>query len=440
MTKEKENVFCPVPWNFMAIRSNGDLRVCCHANQSESKGILKDSNGYSLNAGTTNLLEARNSEIMKSMRKQMMKNEWPKECIRCQSEENNKLRSRRDYERENWFIDNDVVLEKTTKEGEIDVNDFPVHYIDLRFGNKCNLACRMCGPTDSSSWYKDYVSLNNTNYFYDTHGKVQLENDKNGKLKTDDYNWYESDKFWQQLEYLSKSIVHVYMAGGEPLLIDEHFQFLEKCIELGYAKLMILEYNTNLTFLNDRIIGLWSKFKQVRVGASVDGMGDIFEYQRYPGKWPAVLENLRFLDKQPKTILSWIALTVTNYNIFHIPEFIKWKVLESDFERINSSKKRPFITHHMCHSPKHLNVRSMPIELKEKAKKSFDELKDWGKSALDKDKYETLVTLCDGITGYMLAESYEGHWSDFITYTKKLDKIRGQNISQVVPEFQQYMV
>lgn len=439
MTKEKKNVFCPVPWNFMAIRSNGDLRVCCHANQSKSKGILKGRDDKSLNAGTANLLEARNSDLLLNMRKKMMKNEWPDECIRCQSEEQNNLRSRRDYERENWFIDNDVILEKTSIEGVIDTTDFPVHYIDLRFGNKCNLACRMCGPTDSSSWYKDYKELYNKDYFYDTHGKVQLHSKESGKLESHDYNWYESSKFWQQLEFLSKSIVHVYMAGGEPLLIDEHFDFLEKCIERGHAKNMILEYNTNLTFLNDKVVLLWSDFKEVRVGASVDGMRDVFEYQRYPAKWKTVLDNMNFLDKQRKTIFSWMALTVTNYNIFHIPDFIKWKILESGFERINSSKKRPFITHHMCHSPKHLNIRSLPSDLKEKVKQRFDDLKRWGEGIFDQEKYNALVKLCDGITGYMIAEDYNEHWDEFVKYTKKLDAIRGQDVSLVVPEYKSYM-
>lgn len=432
-----ENVFCPIPWNFLAIRSNGDLRVCCQANQSKSRGIIRKESGVAENAASANLNSVRNSKLLKNMRSKMLKNEWPEECVRCQGEEVSGLRSRREYERENWFIDNDYVREKTNDDGSIEVSEFPLQYIDLRFGNLCNLACRMCGPSDSSSWYDDHVKLTGQERYNDTHGQVSLTKNAIGKYQSNDYNWYQSDNFWKELESLSSGIKHIYMAGGEPLLIDKHFEFLEMCIDKDISKKIILEYNTNLTVLNDRVLSLWSHFLQVRVGASIDGMGDVLEYQRYPAKWSIINENLKLLDNLGENIISWLAFTVTNYNVFHLADFIRWKLTESNFKKINSSRKKPIITHHMCHSPHHLNIRSLPLEMKDLVRERYKELEVWAANSLDQDRFLALKSITFGILKYMDTCNYN-KWDQFIEYTVKLDKIRGQDIKKVVPEYSSY--
>lgn len=435
----KDNVFCPIPWNFSAIRSNGDFRVCCHANQSESRGILENAEGINLNAHNTSFVETRNAPRLSEMRKKMLAGEWPSECVRCENEEKNSLRSRRSYERETWHIDSDYALEKTLENGDILEQDFPIHYIDLRFGNKCNLACRMCGPQDSSSWYNDYVKLTGNEYFYDTHGKVSLRKNEVNKFVSSDYEWHDTEVFWQNLDDISVDLKKIYMAGGEPLLIDKHYDFLEKCIEKDYAKNIILEYNTNLTILNEKITRLWSEFKQVRVGASIDGYGDVFEYQRHPAKWDIVYKNLQYLDTLPCNISSWLAVTVTNYNIFHLSDFIKWKVEESGFKRVSSSNGKPFITHHMCHGPKHLNIKSLDFELKQVVIGQFLELRKWAKDkGMTLDQVEKLDKLLHGIETFMMSDHDSKGWEDFREITKKLDSIRGENILNVVPEYEGY--
>lgn len=434
---KEEKVFCPVPWNFTALRANGDLRVCCHANQSKSQGIIRDEFEVPMNGGNSLINDARNSTMLKNIRVNMLQEKWPEECIRCQREEGSGLRSRRDYEREHWDLTKNYAEKHTDLNGKIDIEKLPLEYIDLRFGNLCNLACRMCGPADSTSWYSDYVQLHERNHFKDTHGKVVLTKDKFGKFSCNDYAWYESPIFWNQLSDLAKKIVHIYMAGGEPLLIEQHYDFLNQCIDKGWASSIVLEYNTNLTILNKRITDLWSKFKEVRVGASVDGMEYVLEYQRHPAKWNIIFENLKKLDSTGDNIKSWLAVTITNYNIFHLPEFIKWKMLKSGFKKINSSKMKPIITHHMCHSPKHLNVRSLPIELKKLVLERFNDLSQWSEETLSSNEHHALCKIIDGISRYMMGETYDD-WDYFIEYTKKLDKIRNQDILKIVPEFKEY--
>mgnify|MGYP006219594049 FL=1 len=136
----------------------------------------------------------------------------------------------------------------------------------------------MCGPTDSHSWYEDWLQVYGGDGFQDTHGYVKLDKNSKGRLHTSDYDWHTSEKFWDHIESNIPNMQHVYMAGGEPLMIERHYDFLQKCIDMGQASKMSIEYNTNMTNLQPRVLELWKKFKTVKVGASVDGMGKVVEY------------------------------------------------------------------------------------------------------------------------------------------------------------------
>lgn len=430
------NTFCPIPWNFQAIRANGDVRVCCQANVTKNQGVLRKIDGTAFNAGRDNLVDSRNSNLMKVIRINMLNDQWSEECGRCQSEEANGLTSRRGYENEQWPMDIDHVRSKTNQDGTIDVNDFPVHYYDLRFGNFCNLKCRMCGPTDSNAWYDDWIKLTGSNKFKDTSGIMEIVDDKVAA-----FNWPEYEPFWEQLEANIHNIEHVYFAGGEPMLIERHYDFLERCVESGHAAHIIVEYNTNMSTLPTRVTNLWKSFKQVRVGASVDGMGAVQEYQRSPAKWEKTLDNLRKVDSLPTNIMSWLAFTVTAYNVNHMIDFMKWKLSESGLTRVNSTNRRPIVTHHVAHHPKHLNIRVLPNEYKKEITERFLEFVQWVKD----NNYNSHVIkqaedIANGVTSYMNSESYyDEYWSQFKSYTHDLDKIRNENLIDVEPKFKKYI-
>ena len=427
--------FCPIPWIFQAARNNGDLRVCCQANISKNRGLIKDANGNPYNARDGKLQEARNAPLIREMRVDMMEGRWPEECTRCEQEEKSGLNSRRLYELNTWPYQFQDLKAKTAQDGSIDVTEIPVVYYDLRFGNKCNLACRMCGPSDSDSWYEDYFSMTNRNFYFDSHGKVEIE--KRGSRWVDtkaSYNWHESSQFWKELEENSHNIQHIYMAGGEPLLIEKHYDFLEKCIEQKISANIILEYNTNLTLLPQRVVDLWQNFKQVRVGASIDGYGETLEFQRYPAKWDKIYSNLKKLDNLEAPVISWLAYTVTIYNLMHLPEFMRWKVLESGFQRINSTKKRPIITHHMAHKPEHLNIRVLSEEQKKKVSESFANYKDIYHQSFNDLQAKAAMAILDSVEKYMWNKSYHDEfYEESMNFSLKLDSIRGQNSQKFLP-------
>lgn len=435
------DTFCPIPWIFQAIRNNGDIRVCCQANVTKNQGVVRHSNGTPYNAGRDDMEEARNADLMKAVRKNMLDGKWSDECGRCRSEEAAGLNSRRQYELETWTKFNIEDARKVTLDDGT-ITGPSLSYYDLRFGNLCNLACRMCGPTDSHTWYEQWLGYHGKDTYWDTHGEVKLQRNEKGRLFTTDYDWHNSESFWEQIEANIGSIEHVYMAGGEPMMIERHYEFLQKCIDTDCAKNIIIEYNTNMTSLPERVLQMWKHFKQVRVGASIDGMGDIVEYQRWPLKWKSAFKNLKKLDdyaQENKNIIAWMAFTVTAYNVWHLPEFMWWKLKTSGFKKINSTKKRPIVTHHVAHHPKRVNVRVLTSDYKEKLEKYYEL---WVRrfetdNELTTEIKENAKSILDSVLKYTLNDDYSEEFDEFIKFTKYLDKERNQDISTVVPQYRE---
>lgn len=436
------STFCPLAWNSINLRNNGDLRICCNTNSySPKKGIMRKEDGTPYNAGRDDLNEARNAEILKDVRVSMMKGEWNPECERCRQEELNGIKSRREYESDDWDLTLEEATAKTNEDGSINPDDFDLEFFDIRYGNFCNLKCRMCGPTDSHMWYSDHVALYNTTQYKDTHDIIQLTKNDKGKWSTDQYDWFKNSNFyWNNFEKHTGKAKKLYIVGGEPLIIEEHFESLERLIASGRAKDIQIEYNSNLTNVTDRIMKIWEEFKQVRIGVSIDGYGDVFEYQRTPAKWQSVYKNMQKLnDNTNINLKGWFAFTVTPFNVFHLPEFMKWKLNESGLTRFNPiTGPRPIITQHMCHAPKYYNIKVLPQMLKDEVCDHYQGYIDWVYSSDHSEHVKNkFADILDGVMDFMNSESYtEEHLEKFIQHTTKLDLFRNQNILSVVPQYE----
>lgn len=206
---------------------------------------------------------------------------------------------------------------------------------------------------------------------------------------------------------------------------------------MGQSKKMILEYNTNMSNLPKRVLDMWTKFKQVRVGASMDGMGAVVEYQRWPLKWNQAYANLQKLDEYAQSnpnILAWLACTVTAYNIWHIPDFMRWKLNDSGFKKINSTKKRPIITHHVAHGPKRVNIRVLPDSMKAQVTAYYAEQIKYFKENYSEDIAKNAESILNSITKYMNAATID-NLDEFIKFTKGIDAARNQSIVDIAPEY-----
>ena len=232
--------FCPLPWMSVNVRNNGDLRVCCNANVGLDQGLVKKEDGTIYNLGTDGINDFRNGKIMKEIRTSMLKGEFHPSCIRCKREHEAGMDSRASWERSIWkkHLTEESARDITQEDGTIDTANVPITYTDLRFGNLCNLKCRMCGPTDSNQWYDDQAKVWNVTSYKDAEKVIPLVKNKKGKFTADTniYDWYNNPRFWKDLEDAIPTLERLYIVGGEPLMIDQHYEFLRKCIDADRAK------------------------------------------------------------------------------------------------------------------------------------------------------------------------------------------------------------
>ena len=447
MKNLESKTLCPLPWMSQSLRSNGDIRVCCQANHGPTGGTLKDKNGLAYNARTADLKETRNSNLSKDIRKNMMEGKWHPECVRCQTEEEAGMKSRQSYEQDVWIGAGkykwEELLSHTQDDGTIDVDAIDCSFYDLRFGNLCNLKCRMCGPTDSSMWYEDRVKLFGTE-FKDSHGTIKLVKNTKGKYepKDDVYNWHESDHYWEQMDANINEIKKLYIVGGEPLMIDRHYEFLQKCVDEGHANKIVVEYNTNLTNVPQRAWDVWKHFKAINIGASIDGVGDINYYMRYPSNFDKLYENLKKFAIAEGNFRVWIAATINVFNALHLPDFMEWIILNK-IPRVNDNDLRPIITPHPLHGPRFLNTRMFPKEVKDAIHNKYEKSKsrlidlidktDWPEYRKNSSRKEVYKIL-DQYSNYMYSKDFSDAIPEFWKNTRRLDKIRGHSIEDYIPE------
>lgn len=336
--------FCILPWVHLSTRPDGSMRVCCTANASSvgptndklhggMVGVLKDEEGRPNNLNVSDFLSSWNSTYMKNIRLQMLNGEKPASCIKCYKEEDAGHNSKRMWETEYWSkrIDVNKLIEETDLDGSIPPK---LSYIDLRFGTKCQLACVMCSPHDSSGWIKEWNSI--YPLVENKSLKETMQWRDKGSVNGSSYNWHKNNPiFWNQFYEQIPHMQQLYFAGGESLIIEEHYKILEECIRQGHAKNLEIRYNSNGVEWREDLFDLWKEFKLVRYHYSVDSIGPMNEYIRYPSKWERNEEVFRILDNETSdNVEITVACAVQALNIYYIPDFLKWK-LSQGYKKIN---------------------------------------------------------------------------------------------------------
>jgi len=431
--KELQNsdtsTLCPIPWNHLEIQQNGDLRICCMCIY-EPFGKL-EKNGDMANIKHTTLDEARNLPMIKELRKSMINGEKHDMCKQCWDHEAVGLPSKRKNMlkingKEGWDIKD--------SDGSIDTKEFPLTYLDIRFGNLCNLACRSCGPSDSSLWVDDYLTLSGQEvatmvYYNRKKYKITKINNK-AEIITDpeDFTWYEQDKFWEEIDAHVKHIDRLYFTGGEPSINKTHFKLLEYLIENDYSKNITLEYNSNMVAIPEKLYDWWEQFKSVGIGCSIDGINEYANYIRPPSKWDILEKNLdRMGYSGSKKIKASISTTISIYNIFHFTDIIRW-LLEKKYTNINQLP-----SFHMLEGPQYMNVQALPLETKniviQEYEKFFNELE----STHDKKISLFFRRTLSGILTHMMSADLSDKLSQLKIATQKVDKLRDQDLSKTIP-------
>lgn len=434
--------YCPVAWHSVNIRNNGDYRLCCHSNVTEGQGILRKEDGSPYNLSTSPVEEIRNHPLVKEVRKSFLEGKWHPSCMRCQLEEENNQRSGRIHaitRLEEAGIESgfrEKVFTQTAADGGIQTENFPIYDLDVRFGNKCNLRCRSCGPFDSSAWYSDYYKLGHDR-FEDSGATVFLKETAEGRVVAENnrFEWYTNTSVGEQLPKDLSLLRRVYFVGGEPLLIERHQEMLEWLVAKNLHGQVGLEYNTNLTLLPDAILGLWKKFRFVGVGVSMDGYGKFHEYLRHPGRFEIMEKNLRKLDEAEGNIRGWLSCTVSAQNASHLPDFILWKERQG-YKQIRNDLSRPPISTHLLHYPNYMNLQALPPKAKLLVEKRLNDgfARVEKEAGLPEGKLKSTKRIFDGIIRYMKNGDRSHRWPQYWEYNKKLDLIRHQTFFDLDPE------
>ena len=377
------STFCALPWLHLSSRPDGKMRTCCTSNASSVQdpdsnikvgggevGVVKNDDGVPANFNHTTLEEAWNSSYMRNVRKMMLRGEKPSSCLKCYKEEDSGHLSKRNWETRYWGerYNLDELVAETTEDGSIPVK---IRYIDLRMGSKCQLACVMCSPHDSSGWVKEWQEL---------YPKIQNDRLKNtsqwenkGRVHGASYNWHKNNpRFWKELMEQIPHMYQLYFAGGESLIIEEHYDLLEECIRKGHAKNIELRYNSNAVEWRDDLFDLWREFKRIRFHYSIDAYGKQNDYIRYPSKWEHQEDVFWKLDTTSENVEVTTATTLMALNIAYIPELVQWKVRQG-FKKINPW---PFgaggVNMHFAYWPPQLNVKVLPADVKQQIKEKYE--------------------------------------------------------------------
>jgi sulfatase maturation enzyme AslB (radical SAM superfamily) len=175
------------------------------------------------------------------------------------------------------------------------INNFDLQTIDVRWTNLCNFACVYCNPEFSSKW------ANELNVKIETPAVTQLND------------------FQEYIYKHAKQLKHVYLAGGEPLLMKENLELLKKL-----NPEVNLRINTNLSKVDTGVFDAVCSFKNVHWTVSIETIEKEFEYIRFGGKWSDFLDNLatiRKLDHKISFNMLWFLL---NYDsVFGCVDYLK---------------------------------------------------------------------------------------------------------------------
>jgi organic radical activating enzyme len=301
-------------------------------------------------------------------------------------------------------------VRNTAEDGALD--QFEMIYWDIRFSNLCNLRCRSCGHIFSSQWYQDQVALAGKEWAQQN----QVLNYA-GRHKTD---------MWEQLKPHLDYVEQIYFAGGEPLLMEEHYNILEELERRGRFDVRLI-YNTNFTHvkLKDRtVFDFWRKFDSVSVGASLDDMGVRAEYIRKGTVWADVEANRRQMLEICPEVDFYISPTLSIMNALHLPEFHQSWV---DKGLIRAQD----LNVNILQDPMHYRIDIATEQYKNKIQLAFEQHLDWLRP---QDHLRRATVGFESAINFMLATDNSHLLEKFWEKTQQLDSIRQENTLEIIPE------
>lgn len=392
----ESKTFCIYPWIHMHAYPTGEAWPCCHAEMAV---------GPVGNCRTDQLVDIWNNEKMQALRADMLNEKPNSYCTRCYEQEESGFFSGRQSANKHHGHHIERVQQKTQP-------DFRMTYWDIRFSNLCNLRCRSCGYIFSSKWHADQAKLagndwakNHKAFFYA------------GRHETD---------MWEQLEPHLDYVEQIYFAGGEPMLMAEHYNILEELVQRGRFDVRLI-YNTNFTEikLKDRVVfDYWKQFKEVSVGASLDAAGHRGEYIRKDTVWDDVVRNRELMLEICPEVDFYISPTLSILNAWHLPDFHRsW--VEQGF------LKPQDLNVNILQDPAYYRIDIAPTAYKQELETKFQEHLEWLRPL---DRLQRATVGFESAIKFMNATDNSALLEKFWAKTNQLDSIRNEQLLDSIPE------
>jgi MoaA/NifB/PqqE/SkfB family radical SAM enzyme len=410
------------PFTGLATREDGSVKVCC---RSHPIGSIQDNN----------LEEIWNNDTIKRIRKQVLNEERPAECEPCFSLEDQGVESLRQRHIIGVIPEARINLYPNALSAlkEDYSMPFEIPTMEIKLNNLCNLKCRMCNPTDSTSW-NDW---NEVEEFYDKEKNFISENVRKLNLIRKPYldKFEDNPNWWSSFEKLLPYFRRVEFAGGEPLMDPQHYRILDML--KPYGQNIEIKYATNGTTLGIKggrtIQDYWPHFRSVAVNISIDGVDQVYNYIRGNGVYTDVVSNIEEIQKitNVSRIVGAVAVQVSNVLILD-------KMIEHFLDKLDIV----FYTN-MVKYPTVLSVQTLPNELKTLAINRLENVKHRVPEFKSVKKNPLLLKITlgqiNGVINFIKASDQSHLWNDCIEFNHRLDKTRNQCFEEVNPEFKLYV-
>ena len=324
--------FCVLPWVSLETSPIGTVRPCCLAEDE-----ITDNAGKKYSLLETDLNEIHDSDYMQTLRQEFLDGIQPETCRKCWNEERSGRTSKRMHTLNR--------LEHIVTDTEWTADAKPLVFIDFKLGNICNLKCRICGSWSSSTFAAEEVRFEGKDSFH-----YQMLKDGAWPRRNQKF-WTEIDKLMQQVRYLE-------FTGGEPFMIQEHFDLLQRMVDQDIASNVEIHYNTNGTHFPAHAESIWRHFKLVEIAFSIDDVGPRFEYQRANAIWNEVNTNMdqfEAMRDRNTNIQLQVCSTVNVFNVMYLEGLANW-IDQRSFD---------FVYWNMLHEARHHSVGTLPERAKE---------------------------------------------------------------------------
>jgi organic radical activating enzyme len=447
--------FCILPHMHIQYKPSGQAKLCCrydtvkeHKDHDENIRVKKYSHDLSElflernrfhNIQISSIEESFFSNYWNEARQLTASNESISGCHKCYKEELGNNQAPMSMRLGSNILYNHGYLHKNIK-----FRTPRLEFLELGFGNYCNLACLSCNSSLSTTWHNDEIKLN----------EVADE-----KTKRTIFPKLENLTFQPDKTSLSTLKV-IKFTGGEPMINPEFVKFIDYICEEGRPEQIELEIYTNCSYIpSEKLIANLSRFKEIHLNLSIDAYGQTNDYLRYGSKWEtsnkqSVLKSLDFwLDRSlaHKNIKLIMSTTLSVLNVYDLPKLVEWWLdyyyksgNDMFFESTNSmiESHKGFFKIQVAFDPDYIAVDILP-------KNFYDELATWMEAYKEKFliKYPDLPQIPDCvIISFRKLESLinrckgnKNKVEQLLHYLKSMDQIRGNNFKDSLPTLSQKM-